>query len=169
MEQTLMSTPTEGEEHSTELLKIFSQEAEQEMTAALEPAAEEEADNMDFVDLYEELEALERRVMVQSQHIQQAKLESRWRSIPARGTTGGSWRYEPTQEELTEANMSEEEAEQQLSDETAELEFAAGGKLMPQEKMKTTWGIKMIYPLIRKTCSREDCIRRANHWSSWTG
>jgi hypothetical protein len=40
MEQTLMSTPTEGDEHSTELLKIFSQEAEQEMTAALEPATE---------------------------------------------------------------------------------------------------------------------------------
>jgi hypothetical protein len=48
MEQTLMSTPTEGEEHSEELLKIFSQEVEQEMTAALEPAAEEEADSMDF-------------------------------------------------------------------------------------------------------------------------
>jgi hypothetical protein len=30
MEQTLMSTPAEGKEHSTELLKIFSQEAETE-------------------------------------------------------------------------------------------------------------------------------------------
>jgi hypothetical protein len=37
------------------------------MTAVLEPATEEEADNIDFVDLYEELEALERRVIVQSQ------------------------------------------------------------------------------------------------------
>jgi hypothetical protein len=46
------------------------------MTAALEPAAEEEADNMDLVDLYEELEALERRVMVQIFHIQQVKLET---------------------------------------------------------------------------------------------
>jgi hypothetical protein len=71
------------------LLKIFSQEAETEMTAALEPAAEEEADNMDFVDLYEELEALERRVMVQSLHIQQAKLEE------------GRGAYQP-QEELEE-------------------------------------------------------------------
>jgi hypothetical protein len=34
-EQTLMFSPAEGEEHSTELLKIFSQEVEQEMTAAL--------------------------------------------------------------------------------------------------------------------------------------
>jgi hypothetical protein len=34
-----MSTPAKGEENSTELLKIFSQEAEQEMTATLEPAA----------------------------------------------------------------------------------------------------------------------------------
>jgi hypothetical protein len=31
------------------------------MTAALEPAAEEEEDNIDFVELYEELETLERR------------------------------------------------------------------------------------------------------------
>jgi hypothetical protein len=35
------------------------------MTAALESAVEEEEDNIDFVDLYEELEALERRVIVQ--------------------------------------------------------------------------------------------------------
>jgi hypothetical protein len=35
------------------LLKIFSQEAEQEMTAVLEPATKEEAYSIDFVDLYE--------------------------------------------------------------------------------------------------------------------
>jgi hypothetical protein len=40
-----------------------------------------------------------------------------------------------------------------------------GGKLMPQKK-KTTWGIRMIYPLIRRKSCREDCIRRTNHWSS---
>jgi hypothetical protein len=45
------------------------------MTAALEPATEEEADSMDFADLYQELEALERRVMVQSLHIRQANME----------------------------------------------------------------------------------------------
>jgi hypothetical protein len=56
--------PKEKKEHSTEFLKIFSQEAEIEMTATLESATEEEADNMDFVDLYEELEALKKRVMV---------------------------------------------------------------------------------------------------------
>jgi hypothetical protein len=32
---------------------------------------------------------------------------------------------------------------------------------VPQGEVKTTWGIKMIYPLVRKGCSREDCIRRA--------
>jgi hypothetical protein len=46
------------------------------MTAALEPAAEEEADNIDLVGLCEELESLERRVVVKSVHIQQAKLEA---------------------------------------------------------------------------------------------
>jgi hypothetical protein len=60
------------------------------MTAALEPAAEEEADNMDFVDLYEELEALERRVMVQSLHIQQVKLE----------TDGGAYQPEESWKKL---------------------------------------------------------------------
>jgi hypothetical protein len=78
------------DEHSTEWLKIFSQEAETEMTATLKPAAEEEADNTDFVDLCKELEALERRVMVQGFHIQQDKLEE------------GSGAYHP-QEKLEEA------------------------------------------------------------------
>jgi hypothetical protein len=43
------------------VLKNFIHEVETKMTATLEPAIEREADNMDFVDLYEELEALERR------------------------------------------------------------------------------------------------------------
>ena len=41
------------------------------------------------------------------------------------------------QEELTETNMLEEEAEQQFSKETAELNSAAEWKLVPQEEMKT--------------------------------
>jgi hypothetical protein len=100
MEKTLMSTPAEGEEHSTELLKIFSQEAEKEMTVALEPTAEEEADNMDLFDLYEELEALERRVMVQILHIQQIKLEA-GRGAYQPGEKLEEVGVEPTQEELT--------------------------------------------------------------------
>jgi hypothetical protein len=75
MDKTMMSTPREGEENSTEWLKSFSQEAKQEMTTIMKPIAEEEVDNMDFVDLYEELEALKRRVIVQVQHIQQVKFE----------------------------------------------------------------------------------------------
>jgi hypothetical protein len=46
------------------------------MTAALESVAEEEEDNIDFVGMCEALESLERRVVVQSVHIQQAKLEA---------------------------------------------------------------------------------------------
>jgi hypothetical protein len=55
------------------------------------------------------MESLERRVIVQSMHTQQAKLE----------TGGGAYQpreqleevgVEPAQEELTEANLSEEEA-----------------------------------------------------------
>jgi hypothetical protein len=78
--------------------------------------------------MYAELEALERRVMAQILHIQQVKLE----------LNGGAYQPEeqlegvgdmPTQEELTEeTNMSEKEAEQQLTDETAELEPTTGWK-----------------------------------------
>jgi hypothetical protein len=46
------------------------------MTAALESATKGEANNIDFLDLCGELESLERRVVVQSMHIQQAKLEA---------------------------------------------------------------------------------------------
>jgi hypothetical protein len=52
------------------LLKILSQEAEREITATLGLAEEEEEDNIDFVELYEELEAQERRVNMQSRNIQ---------------------------------------------------------------------------------------------------
>jgi hypothetical protein len=65
MDQILKSVQVEEEEeHSEKLLKIFSQEVEQEITAELKPTVEEETYNMDFVDLCEELEALERRVIV---------------------------------------------------------------------------------------------------------
>ena len=72
-----MSTPTEGQEHSTELLKIFNQEAE--TTAVLELVAEEakkETNNMSLVDFCEDIEALERRVKVHRLHIQQVKSEA---------------------------------------------------------------------------------------------
>jgi hypothetical protein len=78
LEKTLMfSQAEEGENHSKELLNIFSQEDEK--TTALKLAVgeeEEEVGNIDFADLYQEFEALERRVMVQSLHIQQVSLET---------------------------------------------------------------------------------------------
>jgi hypothetical protein len=61
----------EGEGHSKEWIKFFIQEVEQEMNVECEPTTEErEIDIMDFVDLCEELEALEKRVKMQSQLIQ---------------------------------------------------------------------------------------------------
>jgi hypothetical protein len=45
------------------------------MTVELEPILEHEEDNTYFVDLCEELEILERRVILKSRHIQQAELE----------------------------------------------------------------------------------------------
>jgi hypothetical protein len=136
------------------------------MTAALKPAAEEEADNMDFVDLCEELEALERRVMVQSLHIQQAKLEE------------GSGAYQPQEKleevgsmpagEMAAAELPQEEAEQQFSEETADWSLQQSGHLVPQREIKIAGEIEQICPLRRQKCSREDCIQRASHWSSWT-
>jgi hypothetical protein len=68
----------EEDEHSLEWLKIFGKGVEQKVTVVLETTeiVEEEVDNIDFVDLYQELEALENRVMVQRLNIQQAKLEA---------------------------------------------------------------------------------------------
>jgi hypothetical protein len=69
MEQTLTFSEGAEDEHSIEWLKSFSQEAKQDITAVLEAIKEEEeeeqeqeqeeTDNIDFVDLYEELESLE--------------------------------------------------------------------------------------------------------------
>jgi len=65
-----MISLVEGEKNSTKFLKIFIQEVEQEMTATLKPTTEGEVDNMDFTELYDELEALKRRLIVKSKHIQ---------------------------------------------------------------------------------------------------
>jgi hypothetical protein len=57
-----------GGEHSVELLKIFSHEAEREITTTSEFAAEEEAKNKDFVELCEEFESLQSRINMKSSH-----------------------------------------------------------------------------------------------------
>jgi hypothetical protein len=132
VEQTLMFSQGEEEEHSTELLKIFSEEFETEMTAALESATEEEADSMDFADLYEELEALEKRVMVQSFHIQQAKLEE-----VGSMTTG----------EMEVAELPQEEAEQKFSDETAKLESTVEWPLSAIKRDKDSRGDRADLPI----------------------
>ena len=78
MEQTWEAAQAEeDDEHFEEWLNIFSEEIEN--TAALELAEvgeEEEADNISLADLYGQIEALERRVIVQGMHIQQVKLEA---------------------------------------------------------------------------------------------
>lgn len=51
-----------------ELLKIFSEEAEREITTTSEFAAEEEAENKDFVELCEEFESLQSRINMKSSH-----------------------------------------------------------------------------------------------------
>jgi hypothetical protein len=94
------------------------------MIAALEPIAEREADNIDLTDLYAELESLERRVIVQIQHIQQIKLETDGEAYQP-GEKLEEVEVEPTQGDMTEANLLEKEVEQQLSDETIELKFSA--------------------------------------------
>jgi hypothetical protein len=85
--------------------------------------AEKEADNIDFADLYEELEAPKRRVIVQSMHIQHDNLEiDEGAHRPMEQLEGVG--VEPTREEIVEVNLLEEEDEQQLSGETTELKSA---------------------------------------------
>jgi hypothetical protein len=78
LDQTLEATQVdeEDDEHSKEWLNILSQETEKTATWEFVVAEEEEADNISFVDLYEQIEDLERRVKVQGMHIQQVKLET---------------------------------------------------------------------------------------------
>jgi hypothetical protein len=54
---------------------IFSHEAEKTATGEVAEAEEEEADNICFADLWDQIEALEERIKVQGMHIQQVKLE----------------------------------------------------------------------------------------------
>ena len=71
-----LGSTIEGEENSEEWLNFFSQEDEKEITMECEPTTEEEEiDNMDLVDLCEEMEALERSVKIQKHLIQQVRLE----------------------------------------------------------------------------------------------
>jgi hypothetical protein len=71
-----LGSTIEGEEHSEEWINFFSQEAEKEITMECEPTTEEEEmDNMDLVDLCEEMEALEREVKMKKHLIQQVNLE----------------------------------------------------------------------------------------------
>jgi hypothetical protein len=60
----------EDDEHYEEWLNIFSQEAERIATWEFAAVEEEGSDNISLVDLYEQIEALEDRVKVQSMHIQ---------------------------------------------------------------------------------------------------
>jgi hypothetical protein len=66
----------EDDEHSEEWLNIFSQEAKNTATGEVAETEEEEADNICFSDLWEQVESLEERVKVQGMHIQQVKLET---------------------------------------------------------------------------------------------
>jgi hypothetical protein len=69
-----LGSTIEGDEHSDEWLKIFSLEPEQDITVECEPTTEEESiDTMDLVDVCEEIEALEKRVMMKRHIIQQVE------------------------------------------------------------------------------------------------
>jgi hypothetical protein len=106
------------------------------MTTALEPTTEEEAYNMDFVDLYEKMEDLKKRVIVKILHIQHVKLVI-GRGAYQPGELLEEVGIEPTKGEMT-AKISEEEAEKQFSDETIELESTGGW----QYKVAREEGIK---------------------------
>jgi hypothetical protein len=70
-----MFVPIEGEEHSTESIVIFNEEAKQEMTATLGSVEKGEEKNIEFFNLCEEFEYIERRVEMKGMGIQEAKLK----------------------------------------------------------------------------------------------
>jgi hypothetical protein len=157
-----MFSPAGEEEYSTEMLNIFSQEAEQEMTVALKPIAEEEVDVTYFVDMYKELESLERRVMVQRFHIRQAKSEE------------GSGAYQPqekleevgiqpAQGEMVEVKMSEEKVGQQLSEKTVEMNFAEGWQVEAIEE-EDRLGDRDDLPICREEVQRSRLKKESQPW-----
>jgi hypothetical protein len=76
LEKTLESAQAGDEyEHYEQWLNTFSQEAEETTTLELVEAVEEDVDNISLDNLYEQIEALERRVIVHGMHIQQMRLE----------------------------------------------------------------------------------------------
>ena len=97
-----------GGEHSVELLKIFSEEAEREITTTSKFAVEEEVENKDFVELCEEFESLESRINMKSSHIQQIKFEIGGRTYDP-GEQQEDFGVEPTQEVMKKVSLSEEE------------------------------------------------------------
>ena len=71
-----LGSTTKGDEHSDEWIENFIQEDDQEVTVECEHTTEEEATyRMDLVDLCEEMEALKRSIKMQTHLIQQVKLE----------------------------------------------------------------------------------------------
>jgi hypothetical protein len=106
------------------------------MTATMELVVEEEeADSMDFSDLCEELEALERRVLVQRLHIQHVKLEE----------DEGAYQPEEWLEEVENVSV-EKETEQELQGETAEMESAAEWPLSATKGDKDIRGYQVDLP-----------------------
>jgi hypothetical protein len=81
-----------------------------------------------------------------------SSLRSSWRE---------SWRY--TIGEMAAAALSQGEAEQQLSNEIAELKSAAEWQVKATEMKKIAWEIMMICPFAERNCSRGDCMNRASH------
>jgi hypothetical protein len=71
--------------------------------------------------------------------------------------------------ELARTKLSKEEDEQKLSDKTAELNFAAGWQAKATRDGENHTGDRVDLPIDKEEVQyREDCIRKTNHWSSWT-
>jgi hypothetical protein len=75
MVQTAQAEERREKERSEEQLDIFSRGAENTTAQELAVAYEEDTNNICFVDLWDQLEALEGRIKMQGLRIQQVKLE----------------------------------------------------------------------------------------------
>lgn len=138
----------EEDEHSEEWLNIFSQEDEKTVALKLAEVEEEEVDIMSFVDLWQQIETLERRVEVQNMHIQQMRLEP----------DGGGFQSEEQLEragdtpagEMAEVELPPGEAEQQFSDRTAREEFAARWQIKAIEDEEDSIGDHDDLPICKE-------------------
>jgi hypothetical protein len=157
--------PTE-EEHAVEVLTPWEKELEMLEDWLNNPEPVDDCHEQTVMQILGEEHSIEflRNFSQEAEQMMTAALkpatedESEFQSEEQLGEAGD----EPT-EELAEASLSKEEAEKQLSNETAEMEFAVGWQAKATRRWRKNKGDQDDPPIDKEECNRTSSIKRANH------